>query len=536
VIEDEVHAVLYTGDTRSEPWFVNSLLRNPNLVEYTSGLRRLDKIYLDTSFTRDVTFQSKAEGIAELLGKVKQYPEDTVFRFQAWTYGYEDVWIALSKALNTCVHVDDYKLRIYRSLTTRTPGGSFVSEAYLSPEAPALTGFLSGNSIQPGCLTANENVRLHSCEKGNMCRMASQPNVVKIQPIIAHLPGGDDLSEVGIGGGGDDLEREGELDATALRDLDGLFDRLRSSDIHAEVWDVIKTTLSKAAVSGRNLALKLDAASCGGDLATTVQSAIKAMARRLDGSSMISPSKNEIVGELPRVIQFPYSRHSSYPELCHLVEIFRPKDIWPCTVDIDEWIKSETTIQSLFGQYCSGTVFAHDIKMKEYAERTTHILDQAESQNEHTQQSFVSLATSSSFSPRDDPTSEHQSSQPPATITDPPQSGLAKGTQPSLGRCKRPANEEAMPPTSMHIDGMSGTHVQPCKKSRHDLHLDPENEPTTGDSQESNCSLVSSMSVRDSITRWEAYYQTISNARSEDWQPVSLISTKGGHSQLEHEM
>lgn len=103
MIEEEGKAVLYTGDIRSEPWFVNSITRNPNVVEYTSGIKRLDKIYLDTSFTSDVSFQTKADGLAELLRKVSKYPDDTIFHLQAWTYGYEDVWIALSRALNSPV-------------------------------------------------------------------------------------------------------------------------------------------------------------------------------------------------------------------------------------------------------------------------------------------------------------------------------------------------------------------------------------------------------------------------------------------------
>ena len=103
VIERNDTAVLYTGDIRSEPWFVNSIARHPALIEYTSGIRRLHKIYLDTSFTEDVPFQTKREGIAELLRKVALYPPDTVFYFQTWTYGYEDVWLALSKALESQV-------------------------------------------------------------------------------------------------------------------------------------------------------------------------------------------------------------------------------------------------------------------------------------------------------------------------------------------------------------------------------------------------------------------------------------------------
>jgi len=59
-----------------------------------------------------------------------------------------------------------------------------------------------------------------------------------------------------------------------------------------------------------------------------------------------SASKNGVVKkssgpensfELPRRITFPYSRHSSFPELCDLVAAFKPKDVYPCTVDEPEW-------------------------------------------------------------------------------------------------------------------------------------------------------------------------------------------------------
>jgi hypothetical protein len=87
VIEGQGKAVLYTGDIRSEPWFVDSLTRNPSLIEYAHGLKILDTVYLDTSFIEDVPFQTKADGIRELLEKASRYPSDTVFHLQAWTYG-----------------------------------------------------------------------------------------------------------------------------------------------------------------------------------------------------------------------------------------------------------------------------------------------------------------------------------------------------------------------------------------------------------------------------------------------------------------
>ena len=91
----------------AETWWVNGLIRDPVLIPYTLGDRRLDKVYLDTTFAVKSniyrTFPSKADGLKELLEKVLSYPSDTVFYFRAWTFGYEDVWLALSAALHTKV-------------------------------------------------------------------------------------------------------------------------------------------------------------------------------------------------------------------------------------------------------------------------------------------------------------------------------------------------------------------------------------------------------------------------------------------------
>ncbi|PNH77065.1 hypothetical protein VD0001_g472 [Verticillium dahliae] len=210
LIEGDGRAILYTGDIRSEPWHVNSVARNPALIEYTHGIKTLDKIYLDTSFIDDVPFQTKAEGIAELLGKVSRYPPDTIFHLQAWTYGYEDVWIALSKALKSRVHVDDYKMRIFSSLQAKPENDRFGQSIHLCRESPALTGYMCGNTYRPGCLTTDEN------------------------PIIAHTTGGIDRLEHGIGGGADDLEREVELDLVSSADLNRLLQILGENQIVSE--------------------------------------------------------------------------------------------------------------------------------------------------------------------------------------------------------------------------------------------------------------------------------------------------------------
>jgi len=64
-----------------------------------------------------------------------------------------------------------------------------------------------------------------------------------------------------------------------------------------------------------------------------------------------------------RLQEIPYSRHSSYDELCDLVKAFLPIDVYPCTVDEENW-GPEDSVEHLFGRFCSGTTFAHDRKME----------------------------------------------------------------------------------------------------------------------------------------------------------------------------
>jgi len=85
------------------------------------------------------------------------------------------------------------------------------------------------------------------------------------------------------------------------------------------------------------------------------------------GLASTSASKEDVL--LPRTITFPYSRHSSYSELCALVGAFRPRDVYPCTVDEETWTP-EISMRSLFGHLCSGDEFVHDKEMmQKYEER-----------------------------------------------------------------------------------------------------------------------------------------------------------------------
>ncbi|GBF62376.1 hypothetical protein TMEN_4916 [Trichophyton mentagrophytes] len=352
LIEGDGKAILYTGDIRAESWWVQSLIRHPVLIPYTMGDRRLDTIYLDTTFATksDIhqVFPSKAEGIRELLSKIKGYPEDTIFYLRSWTLGYEDVWLALSAALGTKIHVDRYQYRLYNSLSSR-PGTGFGVDDSLY-----LCGFRLGNSSVPGCLTNDPFARVHSCEPGVMCSRITSGKSVDITPIVTRTKDGYEIPEVGAGGGKGDLEQSHELelpdDATFRRFIDLCKEQIKEPDTR----DLVVSTLSRAyestraAISLGEYGLKDDEEITLAKLVTTIGQGLKQKGKE----------------SLPDTIKFPYSRHSCYSELCQLVGAFRPRDIYPCTVDPLTWTEG-VSMRSLFGHLCSSSTFRHDNMMRE---------------------------------------------------------------------------------------------------------------------------------------------------------------------------
>lgn len=64
---------------------------------------------------------------------------------------------------------------------------------------------------------------------------------------------------------------------------------------------------------------------------------IKAIEKAVSEKKEIAVSEVAKDGSLPKIVTFPYSRHSSYKELCDLVRIFKPKDVYQCTIDEETW-------------------------------------------------------------------------------------------------------------------------------------------------------------------------------------------------------
>jgi hypothetical protein len=398
LIEGDDKAILYTGDIRAETWWINSLVQNPVLLPYTLGTCRLDCMYLDTTFATKREpyreFPSKAEGIRELLSRVSEYPDDTIFYFHSWTFGYENVWVALSNFLNSRIHLDDYRARIYGSLSTldrkqlREAGldapadNKSLRESGLEVrEAPALCGFKYGNHIQPGCLTSGDNVRIHSCERGMGCRVMDndlRAKVVHIIPIITRV-NGVEIAELGAGGGKGDLDQKEELETGGVADVGKLMElcaaAINDEQVLAKVLALLQHTLAQDGKLDLDKQLQKQSEDTQDEL--SLQSLISVLSSHASKDPATEQSQN-------KAIRFPYSRHSSYSELRELVQAFRPMDVFPCTVDEVRWTP-EVSMRALFGNICCRDIFRHDTEMTKLYEASLALEKRAKRSRQETQ-------------------------------------------------------------------------------------------------------------------------------------------------------
>jgi len=114
----------------------------------------------------------------------------------------------------------------------------------------------------------------------------------------------------------------------SIRDQDDL-----PEDVLRRAVQFILRTLE----AGRDVPLGFDISKIGDEERTGVRDAIQSMANKLALGDRKKAVTEPTDGTLPNRIYFPYSRHSSYAELCGLVDKFKPRDIWPCTESHREW-------------------------------------------------------------------------------------------------------------------------------------------------------------------------------------------------------
>lgn len=201
--------------------------------------------------------------------------------------------------------------------------------------------------------------------------------------------------------------------------------------------------------------------------------------------------------ELPDRIVFPYARHSSLPELRHLVQALQPKDVWPCTFDFVSWVRKGVTIQYLFGDCCSGDTFAHDSLMDQMRESQGQNDDDSDGPDD-------TQHTSSSHPIHSSPVL--RSADTPESARTPREKGDIESPSKRAKRTYEAFIADDKPPSK--IDGL-------------DLQDD------------SQASILSDVAYE---TRLKAFKAAESMANGDGWSPIGLISTTDHHTLPEEDL
>lgn len=157
---------------------------------------------------------------------------------------------------------------------------------------PALCGYMFGNSFQSGCMTNNENVRIHSCERGTDCVCFTANNVVHITPIITRTSDNEVISEPGAGGG--DLRQIHDLELGNAGMTDQLMQlclrHLADPRLIKEISSIIQksTSCGKSTVSLNGLGL--DSEDVDVPLHEVVQLLVKRVSRDSEGEQQANPA------------------------------------------------------------------------------------------------------------------------------------------------------------------------------------------------------------------------------------------------------
>jgi hypothetical protein len=205
--------------------------------------------------------------------------------------------------------------------------------------------------------------------------------IVHIIPIITRA-NGTEIAELGAGGGKGDLDQKEELQMGGIADLQKLMElcvkTIQDEQLLSKVLGLLHQSLAQ---SNDIIDLDMQMRKVGAESqdGLTLQKLVAALSANASRSIAIEEPQN-------RKIRFPYSRHSSYSELCELVDTFKPSDVFPCTFDEEEW-EPTMSMQSLFGEYCNADTFRHDIEMMQLCEARIQRQRLAKRDREETQDS-----------------------------------------------------------------------------------------------------------------------------------------------------
>ncbi|EPT05368.1 hypothetical protein FOMPIDRAFT_1111639 [Fomitopsis schrenkii] len=156
--------VLHTGDFRAEPWFLESINKNPFLQPFlfaremlegrerreqsNNVLQTLDAIHLDTAcLLTTIDVPTKDEATSGLVSLMMLLPRETLFFINSWTWGYEDILKAVARSFNSQIHVDRYKFGVYNNISD-----------------PFLRRIITSDAA---------STRFHACERFSRCEHVS---------------------------------------------------------------------------------------------------------------------------------------------------------------------------------------------------------------------------------------------------------------------------------------------------------------------------------------------------------------------------
>lgn len=327
--------------------------------------------------------------------------------------------------------------------------------------------------------------------------------------------------------------------------------------------------LASMSSSGRDFALKMSIEEFSQNLSADMSSLIQSLANRLSSKTAVAKTPvNEPSDSLPRVILFPFARHSPYRELCELVKVFSPKDIWPCTVD-NQWIekskssaaifavlqtlltRAAITVESLFGKYCSKQIFEHDRQMAPL------IAQEHEKRSRDVRTPMVDSQRDTSF----EVIPQGKLIQEQAVLSRPQlPNALVEGAQAQTCHpTHASSSEEPSSVKSIYSDLHSKTrtgedHVSPSQheaergekssaaaRKRPYQELDDPSECSQDsartDSQKADIAIDSVSSLGGSALRRDAYKAILNNTNEGGaWVPISLLSTDANHHEAEVEL
>ncbi|CUM45522.1 uncharacterized protein AC631_03393 [Debaryomyces fabryi] len=291
LIEGADKNVLYTGDIRAEHWWVESLFKDPSLFPYTSGLKVLDNIYLDTTFIYRgepfIEIPLNSEGISIVTLLLKSYPRDDPdiqFYFVDSTSGFEEAWAQISNCLQGTLHTsEENRLRI-----------KLLNSNQLYPHYGLILNDLINKAESNNC-----NMKFHACGKYlGSCKQDSPKFPIKIKQCI-------DFN---------------------ILDFAGVF---------------CPILLSSLSFSELNKELKTLGKTAKGNIIYEFRG--RRWLCRKEGNEL-----------LPADIKLIFSRHSSYTECRNFVSKFKFRDIYPCTESENTWLRG-MTMSRLFGDLVYNT-------------------------------------------------------------------------------------------------------------------------------------------------------------------------------------